>query len=544
MYAGAAIVLIGLADDVAGPFNLPEGTQRMVIIAAIIGFPLTIIFSWIFDITPEGIERTRSMEQSMGKDTHLSDYPSNFKGSVAVLPFRDMSPNKDQEYFCEGISEEIINALARVESLKVIARTSAFAFKDQSIDIREIGQKLQVGNILEGSLRKDGERLRITAQLIRVEDGFHLWSEVYDRDLKDVFKIQEEIALEITKKLNIKILGKEKEAIEKSYTVDLEAYDLHLKGLYIWQKMTPEANKKAVEYYEASIQKDPRFALGYSILAGNYLFTVYAGFSPPMYAIPRSKELTLKAIELDDAVTVAYANLAVITMYYDWNWEAGEKIMLKGLRLIPNSGWDHWYYSGILQAINRYEKAIIEAKRALELDPFNVFINIEFGNLLFFARKYDLALEKLLWACDMYPDNFLAYLHLGEVYRSKEMVPDAIESYEKAVQFSGGVPLAVSRLAWVYQEAGRSREAEELIKQLEQRREMEYVPCTCLVPYFILKKDYDQAHHWLSKACDERDFFLSNCISYPVDAYKIPDEPRFKALIKKTGLNKYQNVEI
>ena len=379
-YAGIAMVLTGLANDVSGPFNLPDGTLRVVIILLVIGFPLTVILSWVFDITPEGLMRTTA-NGSFSK--------TNFKGSVAVLPFKDMSPNKDQEYFCEGISEEIINSLARVESLKVIARTSAFAFKDQSIDIREIGQKLQVANIVEGSLRKDGERIRITAQLIRVEDGFHLWSEVYDRDLKDVFKIQEEIAIEITRKLNIKILGREKEAIEKSYTVDLEAYDLHLKGLYIWQKMTPEANKKAVEYYEASIRKDPEFALGYSILAGNYAFTVYAGFSPPHLALPRSKELTLKAIELDDAVTVAYANLAVITMFYEWNWEAGEEIMLKGLRLIPNSGWDHWYYSGILQAINRFDKAITEGKRALELDPFNVFINIEFGNLLFMARKYD-----------------------------------------------------------------------------------------------------------------------------------------------------------
>jgi TolB-like protein/Tfp pilus assembly protein PilF len=470
-YAGAAIVLIGLADEVAGPFNCPEGAQRLVIILAVIGAPLVMVFSWIFDITPEGIKRTTSMERSNWDEAHLPDYSSDFKGSIAVLPFKDMSPNKDQEYFCEGISEEIINSLSRVESLKVIARTSAFAFKDQSIDIREIGQKLQVSNSLEGSLRKDGRKLRITAQLIRVEDGFHLWSEVYDRDLKDVFKIQEDIALEITKNLNIKILGKEKEAIEKSYTVDLEAYDLHLKGLYIWQRMTPEANKEAVQYYKASIEKDPQFALGYSILAGNYGFTVYAGFSPPKYALPKAKELTLKAIEIDDTVTVAYANLAMVTAYYDWNWEAGEEIMLKGLRLIPNSGWDHWYYAMLLLATNRYEKAITEAKRALELDPFNVFINIALGNLLFLARKYDLAMEKLLWSCDMYPDNFFAFLHLGEVYRVKEKFPQAIEAFEKAVQFSRGVPMAVSRLAWAYQETGRSKEAEELIKQLEQRRE-------------------------------------------------------------------------
>jgi tetratricopeptide (TPR) repeat protein len=249
----------------------------------------------------------------------------------------------------------------------------------------------------------------------------------------------------------------------------------------------------------------------------------------------------LKAIELDDAVTVAYANLAVITMYYDWNWEAGEEIMLKGLRLIPNSGWDHWYYTFVLQVTNRFEKAITEGKRALELDPFNVFINTEFGNLLFLARKFDLALEKLLWACDMYPDNFLANLHLGEVYRAKEMFPEAIKSFEKAVKYSGGVPLAVSRLAWAYQETDRLDEAKELMKQLEQIRDKVYVPCTCFVPYYILIKDFDQAHHWLEKACDERDIFLPTCLSYPVEEYQIPDEPRFRKLIKRTGLDKYQS---
>jgi TolB-like protein len=247
MYAGAAIVIIGLASDVAGPFNLPEGAQRLVIIVAIIGFPIAMIFAWIFDITPEGIERTTYMEHFKGNTAQPSAQHSNFKGSIAVLPFKDMSPNKDQEYFCEGISEEILNSLARVESLKVIARTSAFAFKDKPMDIREIGKRLNVVNILEGSIRKNENQLRITAQLIKVEDGSHLWSETYNRNLKDVFKIQEEIALEITKKLKINLLGREIDAIEKSHTVDMEAYDLYLKGLYHWQKMTPEANIKAVE---------------------------------------------------------------------------------------------------------------------------------------------------------------------------------------------------------------------------------------------------------------------------------------------------------
>lgn len=210
-YAGVAMVLIGLASDVAGPFNLPYGTLRMVNILLIVGFPLTFLLSWMFDITPEGIQKTRSVEKDpleTGKSGFSIDDPS-YDGSIAVLPFQDMSHEKDQEYFCEGISEEIINGLTSVEQLKVIARTSAFAFKGKQLDIRDIGNALNVAHILEGSIRKDGNKIRITAQLIRVDNGSHLWSETYNRKLKDIFSIQEMMGYRKKNKLNISTVTKE-----------------------------------------------------------------------------------------------------------------------------------------------------------------------------------------------------------------------------------------------------------------------------------------------------------------------------------------------
>jgi tetratricopeptide (TPR) repeat protein len=202
-----------------------------------------------------------------------------------------------------------------------------------------------------------------------------------------------------------------------------------------------------------------------------------------MIALPRARELALRALEIDDTVVVGHANLAAVTMYYDWNWKDAEEYILKGLRLNPNSGWDHWYYAMLLQATNRFEKAIEETNRALELDPFNPFMNIAFGELLFISGKYDQALEKLLWACDMYPNNPFAHLNLAKVYRAKELYNDAIKACEKAVLLSGGVPLTISQLACLYHETDRGQEADEHIQQLEQRRETEYVPCTCFVPY-------------------------------------------------------------
>ncbi len=539
MYAGAAIVLIGLASDVAGPLNLPDWAPRLIIILVIVGFPITMVLSWIFDISPEGIKRTATLEHSTTHEAHVSNQKSNFKGSIAVLPFQDMSPQKDQEYFCEGISEEIINALTRIESLKVIARTSAFAFKGTQTDIREIGKILNVENVLEGSIRKDGNQLRITVQLIKVEDGSHLWSEAYNRELKDIFTIQEEISLSIVGKLNVKLIGDEKGKLLKRPTEDTEAFQFYLKGLYCWQQMTPEGNLLAQENYTKAFKKDPQFALAYAILGSNYGFAGTIGLLPPALVWQKLKELTHKALEIDNTIPVAHSSLAIIRMGYNWDWEGAEREFKIALEISPNSGWDHYMYSLFLRLTNRLDEAIAESISALDYDPYNIYISSQVGVTYLMAGLVDQAIEKQEWTIGIYPNSFMAHMNLGDALLVKSLPGEAIQSYEKAVHLSGENPMAISGLACAYLAVGKEEKAKKIFKDLELRMEKEYVQASIFIPYFIFTNDLDQAYHWMELACREKELNLPMYIASLLAQNLIPEEARFRALIEQTGLDKY-----
>ena len=539
MYAGAAIVLIGLASDVAGPLNLPDWAPRLVIILVIIGFPITMALSWIFDITPEGINRTTALEHSNMNEAHLSNYKSNFKGSIAVLPFQDMSPQKDQEYFCEGISEEIINALTRIESLKVIARTSAFAFKGNAMDIREIGKILNVEHVLEGSIRKDGNQLRITAQLIKVEDGSHLWSEAYNRELKDIFTIQEEISLSIVKNLNLKLIGEEKGKLLKRPTEDTEAFQYYLKGLYCFQQMTSEGNQLAQENYTKAITKDPKFALAYATLGSNYHFAGTIGLLPPALVWQKSIELTHKALEIDNTIPVAYCSLALIGAFTNSDWEGAKKGFMIALELSPSYGWGHYLYSFYLRLTNRLDEAIAESISALDYDPYNIYISSQVGVTYLMAGLVDQAIEKQEWTIGIYPNSFMAHMNLGDALLTKSLPEEAIQSYEKAVQLSGKNPMTITGLACAYHAFGKKEEAKTLIQDLKQRMEKEYVQASVFIPYYIVINDLDQAYHWMEIAFRAKELNFPMYLTSLLSQNLFPAEARFRALLEQTGLDKY-----
>ena len=541
VYATVAFVLIELTDIVAPSLDLPDWTLNFIIILLCVGFPIAIIFSWIYDITLKGIRKTGPIKlaNKKGEDFIESDKTSRFENSIAVLPFQDMSPQKDQEYFCDGITEELINVLTHVESLKVIARTSCFAFKDKHKDVREIGKKLDVENLLEGSIQKDNNRLRITAQLIKVTDGSHIWSERFDRDINDLFAIQDEISLAIVDTLKVKLLGEEKAQIIKRSTENLEAYNLYLQGIYFTQMMTPEGYKKALGYYRQALQKDPNFALAYTGLTTIYLASTTYGNAPPHEAYPKIKEYTKKALEIDSNLAEAHSTLGTICMYYDWNWKAAEQEFNLAIQLNPNSQWIHIWYSLFLTVTDRHDEAIVEAERALELDPLSSFINTSLGHAYYYARQYDNAIEKQRLTITMYPDYFLAHFHLGLAYRGKSMIRETIEEYKRAVNLSGEAPIIVSGLACSYYEIGKKEEAKKLIESLELRLKNEYVSSTCFVLYHILRGDHDQAFKWLEQAINDHDGFLNWHIVTPIEEYRIPDEPRFKALLKRVEFEKY-----
>lgn len=541
IYAPSAFVILEVFDIISDNFGFPAWTFKFVFALLILGFVVMVILSWIYDFTPEGWQRTGSLEdeQREKRDTLSSALDSSYDGSIAVLPFQDMSQERDQEYFCDGIAEEIINALTRVENLKVIARTSAFAFKGKHMDIREIGNTLNVEYVLEGSTRKDGNRLRITAQLIRVEDGSHIWSEAYNREMKDVFSIQEEISLAIVQKLEVNLRRGARGGILKRHTENPEAYQYYLKGLYYWQTMTPEGNQKAQENYRKAIETDPGYALVYSILGSNFLFAGIMGFIPPDVAVKNARENTEKALEIDGSISVAHSTMGGINSLYEWDLAASKEGFVKSVQLNPNDGWDRLFYSYYLRAVRRYDEAIAESLFALGKDPFNVYISTQVGITFLKAGRIDEAIERQNATISIYPNGFLAHLNLGEALEVKGLLDEAIASYEKAVSLSNGSPMAASKLACAWHKAGKKEKARKQIAMLEQTKESIYIPASLLVPYYLLKKDLDRAFLWFKKAVEERDLSLTDLVSTPIKEHRMPDDPRFTALLEQTGLIDY-----
>ncbi|MFC1628490.1 protein kinase [Gemmatimonadota bacterium] len=453
--------------------------------------------------------------------------------SIAVMPFKDMSPEQDQEFFCDGMAEEIINALTQVESLPVVARTSAFSFKDREIDIREIGKQLNVEHVLEGSIRKSGNRLRITAQLVKVSDGYHLWSERFDRDMDDVFVIQDEISLAITEHLKVKLLGSEKMAIVKRHTDDPDAYSRYLKGAHF---LRIQNLPRAAKQFQEALEIDPQYALAMVRLAAVHYSGSFWGITPPDQGYPAAKALVEKAISIDPSLAEAHTAMGFIVTTYDWDWVAAEVAFKQALQLNPNNALTHMYYSLLLTVTGRHTQAIAEARRAQELDPLSDFINDHVGNALYYAGQFDESMEQLLSVLNLDPNNFLAHLHLGNTFRAKGMVEKSIEAYGRSIELSRGTPLAVTLLAATEYQFGDRERAEELFGSLIQRSEKEYIPPSCLYFKHLLRGEEDEALGYLQRAIHERDSFIIWGRVSPIDNEIMFKGPRIEQLMDEAGL--------
>jgi eukaryotic-like serine/threonine-protein kinase len=458
--------------------------------------------------------------------------------SIAVLPFVNMSAEPEQEYFCDGMAEELINALTHIKDLRVVARTSAFAFRGEKIDVREIGKRLNVETVLEGSVRKAGDRLRITAQLINVSDGYHLWSEKFDRNLEDVFAIQDEISEAIVHNLKVKLLEEEREAVFKRYTENLEGYNLYLKGIYFLRMYTAEGFKKATEFFQTALEKDPDYALAYAGLAEIFYAITFWGNVPPREAYPKAKEFAQKALERDDAVGEAHAALGLVYTFYEWNWQEAERELKWALELNPNSSITHMSYSWYLTLTRRHEEAVAEAKIAQALDPLSALINAHVGFALFWSRKFDESIKELEASLSITPNFFLSHYYLSLSLRAKSRFEEAIREIEKAVRFSGQAPFPTMILASFYFEFGEKEKGERLFKALKERSKHEYLPPMGFYAIYLLRDELDEAFECFKKAFEARDSFLPWFLDFPIEKYGVRDEPRFKALVKKVGVGK------
>jgi serine/threonine protein kinase/Tfp pilus assembly protein PilF len=449
------------------------------------------------------------------------------KSSIAVLPFSDLSPQRDQEYFCDGFAEELINALAKVDQLQVASRTSAFHLKGKGYDIQEIGSKLKVQTVLEGSVRKAGNRLRITVQLVDIADGYHIWSEKFDRDLDDIFAIQDEVTLAIVDKLKVKLLGDEKEKILKRYTDNIEAYNLYLKGRYFLNRRNEEDLKRSVECFQQAIEKDPSYALAFSGMADAFICLPYYSSFAPKEAYPRAKEAALEALKRDDLLAEAHTSLA-FGETHTWEFADAEQEFRRAIELNPGYSIAHHWYSNLLLYTGRFEEAFEEIKRALALDPLSLIINRDLGELFYYSRQYDKAIEQYRKTLEIDPNFIYVHLDLGLAYLQKSMYEEALKEIQRE-----------NSDAWLgiaYALIGNRVLAQQLLENLERRLKFEYIsPYVLAILSFILE-DNERGFKWLEKAYQERNAWLKYLKIEPLFDI-IRNDPRFKTFLKKTGLD-------
>ena len=454
--------------------------------------------------------------------------------SIAVLPFVDMSEKKDQEFFCDGITEQIITALAQLEGLHVVARTSTFEFKGKGQDIRKIGAQLNVATVLEGSVRKSGDTLRVTAQLINVADGYHLWSQIYDREIKDVFAIQEGIAEAIVNAQRLRLASGQKLRLAKRYTDNLDAYRLYLQGRYHFHKPYPADQKMAIQYFEQALALDRRYAPALAAMARTYYNLGHRGGLPPTEAIAKARQAAKKALEIDEGLGEAHGALAQILYGYDWDHRAAEKEYQWALELSPNDVVPRRDYAAFLAYTGRPDEGLRQIQRALELDPLSSDIEEMLARIYVQRREFDHAVAQCRRVIERDPGAYPAYTIMGMSLAGKQLYPEAVAATEKACALSGREPVALGSLGYALGALGAKIEAEKILRELEAKSKQRYVSSHHLALVCMGLGKNEQAIAWLDRAYQERSLWWGTVAAdFRFDSLR--SDPRFTALLKKTG---------
>ena len=457
------------------------------------------------------------------------------KTSLAVLPFDDLSPGKDQDYLCAGLAESLIDALSKIKDLRVLAKTSSFSFRSIEKNIQDIGEKLNVNAIFEGSLQKIGNKVRIMTRLINVTDGSLLWSEQYNRELEDVFAIQDEISLAIIDKLKVKLLGDEKENVVKRYTENLEAYNLYLQGQYFWNKRTEAGLKKGLDYFQQAIEKDPAYALAYVGLANSYAVLASYGGLLPKDAFLKARAATIKALEMDDMLADAYVSMAIIRWEYDLDPIAAEKDFRQAIKINPGLAIAHKSYAEVLSSWGRHGEAIKEIKLAQELDPLSLVISTTAGIIYYHSHNYDRAIKEIREVLEKEPNFIPAHAYLGMSYIQKGMYENAVSEFQVSVMLSSRSPLYIAGLAHACAVAGKREEAHKMIEELKELSKKIYVPAFSMALIYTGLDEREEAISWLEKAVEERYYQVTN-IKVDPRFDSLHSDSRYKALLKKMGL--------
>jgi adenylate cyclase len=551
-YIAAAWVSLQVLQFLAGSFDWPSQILRVASILAGAGAVVTLVLAWFHGEKGRqnvGATEVLLLAIALGIGGALAwiyrGAPADVspteplllpieQNSIAVLPFADVSAGKDQDYFSDGITEEILNALARTPGLRVAARTSSFSFKDKHVPIDEIASRLRVAHVLEGSVRKAGDQTRITVQLIDAANGYQLWSEVFERELKDIFAVQDEISRAIVEKLRVQ-LTTSRLAPTTASTADEQAYDLYLRGRFFWSKRTPEALQRAVHYFTQAIAQDPDFARAHAGLASALLVLPLYSDAKTTELQPRARAAALRALALDSTLADAWATLGYVRMSYEHDWRGADEAFRKALRLNPNDANTHMWYGDFQSGRGNVADALLYYRRAVQLDPLSPLLRFSLGWVYTWQRRFDEGIAELQRAIELDPTLVDSYTHLARTRLFQGRYSEAINGLEEAVVRSGRRSLELGFLGHAYAVAGRTPDAQHILDELEARRRTAYVTPLAFAMVYIGMRDFDRAFEALERARKDGDMWLTeNNADLVFDPLR--NDSRWAALMKRLGI--------
>ena len=561
-YAVIAWLLLQAASILLPTFDAPPWVMKAFVAVLALGFVITVFISWAFEATPEGLKRTEDVSPEVAaklpkwsrrnfaifviavggiaaalltyqlwrgaRSTSAGDAEDK---SIAVLPFVDLSQAKDQEYFCDGISEEILNVLAKVDGLRVVARTSSFSFKGKNADVSEVASKLNVKNVLEGSLRREADRIRISAQLVNARDGFNLWSETYERELKDVFAVQDEITRAIVDALKIKLALAPPEHPRQN----TEAYDLYLQGLFLSNKSDEENLRKSLNLFQRALDKDPNFARAWTGVAKAWGWLADA-YVRPLEAYPKTKEAASKALSLDEHDADAHAYFGDAKRYLDRDFAGDEKELKRALEIDPNSAIAHMFMSFLRSAQGELDEAVEEIEEAERLDPLSPPICYVAVLWYIAADRIEDAIRAGQRSVQLDPNYVYFDPPLADAYRAKGDFNQAVELYEKAqaVTHFPSVGLGIT-----YATMGRGEDARRVLDQLIDKSRQQYVAADSIAVIYVALGEKDEAFRWLDRACQEHSGSFYSYM-FRSEFRPLHSDPRFADILRRIGLDPRQ----
>ena len=542
-------------------FDIPNWVIRLIVLLIIIGLPIALVLAWSFEITPEGIKRTEDVDLvaaaqqpkkhtwiyvvvlgallsiglfllgrcSAGTKTASATGISN--KSIAVLPFDNLSRDPDNAYFAEGVQDEILTRLAKVADLKVISRTSTQHFKSTPDNLPQIAKQLGVSHILEGSVQKASDQVRVNVQLINALTDAHLWADTYDRKLTDIFAVESDIAKTIAETLQARLTGSEKSSIAKAPTANPEAYELYLKGRFFWNKRTGVDLRKAIDYFDQAVAKDPNYALAYAGLADSYMLLPNYGGASAKESIAPARTAITKALAIDDSLAEAHASLGLLDTL-ELRLERAVGDFERAIELKPNYATaHHWLMLGQL-SLGRFDQAIAEGKRAVELDPLSLIINADYAWAYACAHRFDEAEKQARKTLEIDPRFFLAHYYLGGIRQAKGQLTEAIAEFQQAFDLNGDF-YSLAALGRAYARAGNKAEAQKILARLTDEAKSRYVAPYASAVLYLGLGDKERALAELERAYQTGDNNYLFVLKVDPMMDDLRGDPRFEALVQK-----------